>query len=125
MKIEDQIYDTLSKQKFADWYNDGVFTAHICGDKSCLTKAEIVGDIRKLFKLPDDNWIPISQIPPVELHSGKGKMVPFLVACEKYYETPQIGFFYGEQPGEFRVNGSNCGGNVTHWMPLPELPIKA
>lgn len=45
------IYNTLSRQKFADWYQSGDFDAHISGADSCKSREAILEDIKKLFPI--------------------------------------------------------------------------
>ena len=48
-KIAERIYETLSRQTFADWY-DGRFDDHI-GDSLGPSKEDILKDIKHLFRL--------------------------------------------------------------------------
>jgi hypothetical protein len=52
-KIAEQVYDTLTRQRFVDWYNGGRFDAHInCpGGDGTPTKEDILEDIKRLFQL--------------------------------------------------------------------------
>jgi hypothetical protein len=53
-KIAERIYDTLNRQKFADWYSDsGTFGKHITGEFT-LTDAQILSSIKEMFNLVDE-----------------------------------------------------------------------
>ncbi len=46
-KIAEIILETITGQKFADWYNTGRFDEYIAD--STITKEEILEDIKKMF----------------------------------------------------------------------------
>ncbi len=45
----EQIYQVLCGHRFADWYNQGDFDAHIRGELECKSKEEILDQIKKMF----------------------------------------------------------------------------
>lgn len=63
--IEEKIFDTLTKQAFANWYGlhhpdaphteDGRFERYLTGDTNAPSKKEILADIRTMFRLGKDN----------------------------------------------------------------------
>ncbi len=48
----EDILNTLEKQRFADWYNNGRFDSYICGDLPKISKEEILDDVKKMFNIP-------------------------------------------------------------------------
>jgi len=64
----------------------------------------------------DDKWIPVSERLPEVYRDEDGEFIPFLV-CEGDGDRPFIAMYGGTNwhAGIFVPD-------VTHWMPLPELP---
>ena len=64
----------------------------------------------------DDKWIPVSERLPEVYRNEDGEFIPFLV-CEGDGDRPFIAMYGGTNwwAGIFVPD-------VTHWMPLPELP---
>lgn len=51
--ISEKVFDMISKQRFADWYNDGGrFDEYICDpNESGITKEDILNDIKNMLNL--------------------------------------------------------------------------
>lgn len=53
-QVIEKIFQTLLRQKFADWYNSGRFDQWISGDLPGIEDEEIKEDIRNLFGLKNE-----------------------------------------------------------------------
>jgi hypothetical protein len=50
--LAEQIYHTLTLQRFSDWYGDnGNFGKHILGDLPTVTRETVINDIKRLFRI--------------------------------------------------------------------------
>ena len=61
-------------------------------------------------------WIPVSERLPEVYRDGDGEFIPFLV-CENDKDYPYRAIYDGLNWGDGMFVA-----DVTHWMPLPELP---
>lgn len=49
--IVNQVYEMLTLRRFADWYNDGAFDAHIRHDNNCKSEDAIKAELAKMLAL--------------------------------------------------------------------------
>ena len=52
-KLAELIFEAISKQRFADFYLEGMFDSYISGMDEGVTKEQVIEEIKKLFKIED------------------------------------------------------------------------
>lgn len=85
------------------------------------------------------DWIKVEDTLP-KILEGNYKSEDVLVVCESHGETNEFGYFNTYKKGEKYISvdaflkwkdkekpsfrGERYYGKVTHWMPIPEMPIE-
>ena len=70
----------------------------------------------RIAELEEQVWIPVGERLPEVYRDGDGEFIPFLV-CENDKDYPYRAIYDGLNWGDGMFVA-----DVTHWMPLPELP---